>query len=156
MKKLHSIFLEPARTNGLEPLVNLPFTTSTVDGILKTNMLFSLTYSSYIYYINFLGKIAPLLCLCWEKPEIDKQTCNRLHKIKMVLGVAMGHFCLKVIFQPSQKPIVELPPKQLSMINDADQSCFVQGTNRSARASPHNKILYLSINQIYTINHNLI
>ena len=25
MKKLHSIFLEPSRTNGIQPLVNLPF-----------------------------------------------------------------------------------------------------------------------------------
>jgi hypothetical protein len=50
MKKLHSIFLEPSRTNGVEPLVNLPFATSNDDGILKTNLLFLLIYI-YIYQL---------------------------------------------------------------------------------------------------------
>ena len=63
MKKLHSIFLEPTRTNGIQSLVNLPIAALTDDGILKTNLLFSSTYLSYIYIYIYMEDSSQFLSL---------------------------------------------------------------------------------------------
>ena len=53
MKKLHSIFLEPSRTNGLQPLVNLPFDPFCQGHQMKTSQIsiFHFPFSNFQFPI---------------------------------------------------------------------------------------------------------
>ena len=142
MKKLHSIFLEPSRTNGIQPLVNLSVALASKIRHLKAIKAKSLIYIYiYIYGLGLLRALAIFVGINQKPTNKPVIVCTTRIR-SMALPWA---FSLYDTLTTSKKPIVELLSKQLSMINDSVQLCFLQDTNRCEGTSPYYKLLYLSV-----------